>query len=191
MTFPLMPFIAPQAGATSFSGAGTFTVPLGVTSLSFTIRGAGGGYGGTGTANYFGSSPQTAFGGGGGTGATTVGTISVSAGDTIVVTTGAIGAVGSSGTISSTSTFFNAPDGSPGGTTTITRNGTSVATAVGGSGGGGGYVDITSGGTNRIVRQGPGGAGGNSGTGGTVTAGANGITSNTVSGPAATSTITW
>lgn len=191
MTFPLMPFSQPiQTSAGSLVGSGTFTVPLGITSLSFTIRGGGGGAGGSATASNINSPTRTALGGGGGTGATVVGTISVVPGDVIVATLGTRGTNGSSVSTQLESTSVTAPSGNNGSSTQIQKNGTPVATANGGLRGFGATASVDSSKVNSAT-AGAGGAGGTIGTGGTVTSGASGGTGAGTQGPVGLSTITW
>ena len=189
MSFPLMPIAIPQRQPGSLVGSGSFTVPLGVTSVSFTIRGGGGGRGGNATAAGSGDAPQTGYGGGGGNGATVVGTIAVTTGDVIVATLGAVGTAGTNVTISSPG-GATGNYGSSGTQTVITKNGITVATASPGIRGVPGSCYVSTNGFNS-ASNGPGGAGGTTGTGGTVTAGANGVSGSATNGADATSTITW
>jgi len=178
-----MPIADPVVTAGIFSGGGTFTVPLGVTSLSFTIVGGRGGDGGDATGiGIF--ETETGFGGNGGSGASVTGTISVVAGNTITVALGTAGTNGANVSGSNERVTYFAGSGTAGGTTTIQRNGSQVASAGGGSGGSGGSADVLDNGF-VTVNNGAAGAGGSTGTGGTVTTGTTGGRS----GPS--STITW
>ena len=130
-------------GGTSFNGqiyntqgAGTFTVPAGVTSITLKLWGGGGGGGAGGSA--------AAGGAGGGSGYVTE-TISVTPGETLDVYVGGGGARGTRNTAGG--------GGGGGGYTSLYRSGTPLAISAGGAGGGGGRN--TSGNTG-----GAGGAGG-------------------------------
>lgn len=157
-------------GSITFTSSTSWVVPNGLTSLTYSIRGAagGGGAGGDGSATWPGdfTSPTTIIthqggggGGGGGRGASASGTLSVTQGSTLSIVVGAVGAGGIGGFAS----------GGSGGSSSI-----SSITANGGGGGGAGWPPP---GGN------PGGAGGtggsSGGTGGAAgSAGSNGSTTN-------------
>ena len=136
-------WISKVTGSRTFTSSGTFTVPYGVTSVTvFCVGGGGGGGHGSATHIYSGvSNIQThdgSGGGGGGGGRCNRGTLSVTAGQTIIVT---VGAGGGSGGTGGTTTFssISASGGSPGaagqsGNKNINYGGS------GGSGGSGGGV---------------------------------------------------
>lgn len=134
-------------GQQVFTSSGTFTVPVGVTSVD--LFGVGGGSGGhtNWNGNNDGSHPGGGAGGGGYT--TTVKGYSVSSGQVLNINIGSGGAGG----IAVTSTPFDRLIGKPGGDTTILRNGAVLLTAKGaivygnvqfgsdgGSGGGSAYM---------------------------------------------------
>lgn len=107
-------------------GAGTFTVPSGVTSLTVKLWGGGGGGGAGGS---------TAAGGAGGGGGETTGTIAVTPGETLDIYVGGGGAAGARNT--------SGGGGGGGAFTSIYRGGTLLALAAGGGGGGGGRSTST------------------------------------------------
>lgn len=97
---------AGQAAATTTTynctgSAQNFTVPAGVSSVAFTVKGAGGGRGGDGETAFWG----TKDGGGGGTGASYTGKWAVTAGQVVTIKVGCNGGNGTS----------KAHSGSPGG----------------------------------------------------------------------------
>jgi hypothetical protein len=137
------------------SGNYTFTVPVGVTSLTVEVVGAGGAGGGNG-------------GGGGGGGGYAKGVYTVTPGSTLAVKVGA-GSGGAAGGTSSVSSFISATGGG---------NGTSVSNPTIGGGGAGG---VGSGGTITNFTGGTGGGGywtyfggGGAGAAGSVSNGTNG-----------------
>lgn len=110
----------------STQGAGTFTVPSGITSITVKLWGGGGGGGAGGSA---------AAGGAGGGAAEATGTISVFSGETLNVYVGGGGAAGTRNT--------SGGGGGGGAYTSIYRGGTLLAVAAGGGGGGGGRSTST------------------------------------------------
>ena len=119
------------AGNSSFTSNGSFTVPAGVYSLTAIVIGGGGGGGGcTGYGDNH-------AGGGGGSGGLQTTNLVVTPGETLDILVGA-GGYGAS-------TFFNSPvytnpnnsgyTGTTGGTSSIKRASTVLATATGGVGG--------------------------------------------------------
>lgn len=105
------------------SGSGcTWTIPNGVTSLSYLAVGGGGGGGGARPAAV---SPNLGGGGGGAGGVVLTSTLSVTGGSSLTLTIGNGGGGGAAGS-----------NGSNGGATTITYS-TTTLTANGGNGGGG------------------------------------------------------
>ena len=143
----------------SYSVAGTysFTVPTGVTSMTFTVVGAGAGGGGSsGGHDAAGGSPSTntaAGGGGGGAGDSVTSTVAVTAGHVLSIVIGAGGTGGAGG-------YTSGSNGTNGGTTTVTNTTTSTVlfTCTGGIAGLGAYCQFSD------TTHGLGGAG--SGTGG-------------------------
>lgn len=139
-------------GQSSFTSSGTytFTVPPTITSISAVVVGGGGGGGAADTGN---SRLATNTGGGGG--GLAYGTISVTPGETLTVVVGAGGQGG----------IGDAANGSSGGTSSISRSGTTLLSGGGGTGGiyrnNGNGAGGASGGTSRTG----GGSGGNGGSG--------------------------
>lgn len=121
--------------ATRFTSNGTWTCPVGVTTIYVSACAGGGGGGGGGSAG----SAATVAGGGGGGGAgafVLAQPINVTPGATYNIVIGAGGAAGAGG--SSGGSTGN--PGSSGGSTGFSLNGTSILALAGGSGGaGGGY----------------------------------------------------
>ena len=175
----------------NFTTTGSWTAPVGVTSVTVEAYG-GGGAGGAGSPGGGGNNGRG--GGGGGGGAFQSGTYTVTPGNsyTITVGTGGIGGTGNggNGTISTATfnsgtitanfgsggrSYNNGGNGGAGGTGT--RNGGTGGTNPGntsGSGGGGGCAGTTGNGGNGGQT-----AGGVAGTGGTIAgAGANGVGGN-------------
>ena len=175
----------------NFTTTGSWTAPVGVTSVTVEAYG-GGGAGGAGSPGGGGNNGRG--GGGGGGGAFPSGTYTVTPGNsyTITVGTGGIGGTGNggNGTISTATfnsgtitanfgsggrSYNNGGNGGAGGTGT--RNGGTGGTNPGntsGSGGGGGCAGTTGNGGNGGQT-----AGGVAGTGGTIAgAGANGVGGN-------------
>lgn len=123
-TYPMISFAQTanrQGGSTPLtveysSGSGSWTIPSGVTSITVTVIGAGGG----GSAGY-----NTGYGAGsgGGSGGYQVSSISVVAGNSLSFSVGNGGAGGAS----------NSASGSAGGTSSVTYSATTVS-ATGGSG---------------------------------------------------------
>lgn len=161
-------------GGTSFNGqifntqgAATFTVPAGITSLTFKMWGGGGAGGGGGNGG---------LGGAGGGGGYTTGTVSVTPGETLTVYVGGGGTGGS---------FNNGGSdagggGGGGGYSSLYRGSTPLSIAGGGGGGGGARVATTggaggaAGGTTGVNGSTVGNGGG--GGGGTASAGGSGGT---------------
>jgi hypothetical protein len=159
------------------AGAGTFTVPAGVSTVTIQLWGSGGSGGGCSTSGNSGS--------GGGGGAYTSKTIAVAAGDIITYTVGAgatPGAAGSNGNNGNATTANHTPTA-----TAMTANGGSRGNANSIAGGTGGTA---SGGTSSIsgANGGAGGAntGGNGGNGGNAagTGGNGGTNANGTAGTA-------
>lgn len=124
---PCAPTVGTLSGTSCYaifnSGTGcTWTVPAGVTNISYLAVGGGGGGGG---ARAIGNAPDLGGGGGGAGGIVQASTFSTSSGSTITLTVG----LGGSGGESSTA-------GGNGGNTAFTYSSTTV-TASGGGGGGG------------------------------------------------------
>lgn len=166
MTFPLMPTVSVVTGGTqSVSDGGTFTVPLGISTISVSLYGARGGKGGNVSWNY-----GSASGGSGGYGAlVTQNTLSVTPGEVLTVSGGVSGTVGSNytGTVSGGT-------GGAGGTGTqilLKRGATTLMSANGGGGGSGARCGYTGGAENPYTYAGGPGANSGTGTGGTVTSG--------------------
>lgn len=167
-------------GQQVFTSSGTFTVPVGVTSVD--LFGVGGGSGGSTET----SESASKAGGGGGSGyTTTIKNLSVSSGQILSINIGAGGAGGEP----RRSKPWENMIGKAGGNTTIIRNGTTLLTASGGktfggtyfwfgsdggSGGGSGYRDNYGG------SDGSNGGGDRGGTGQKTTTRAFGETSNTL-----------
>lgn len=116
-------------------GSQTYTVPAGVTSISVTLNGAGGGSGGQG---------NTAS-----TGGQTTGTMSVTPGQVLTIYVGGAGGNGS-GTGTGGTAGYNGggagggansglPAGGGGGGSSMIKSGTTLLAAAGGGGGGAGY----------------------------------------------------
>lgn len=158
-------------GGTSFSGkilntqgAGSYTVPSGVTSLKIKMWGAGGGGGGAG---------YSANGGAGGGGGYTEATISVTPGETLTTYVGG----GGDGGIYHSGGNDAGYGGAGGGFSSLYRGSTPLLVAAGGGGGGGARYNLnggaggagggTSGLAGSTVGYGIGGGGGSSGSGGT------------------------
>ncbi|MBS7787485.1 choice-of-anchor D domain-containing protein [Flavobacterium sp. CYK-55] len=151
----------------TYSTSGSFNPPAGVSSVTVELWGAGGG----------GASGTTASGGGGG-GAYTRATLGVSHGTAVPFTVGAGGAVGASGT-STTMSGVTANGGAPGSGRTGGAGGAASAivapVTLSRSGGNGGAARASSGGANNEAGGGGGGsatsaaAGGNGSNGGTST----------------------
>lgn len=117
------------------AGAGTFTVPNGITSLTYTLGGGGGGGGGAAD-----NEEPLQLGGGGGSGGVSTGTMTVTPGQIIAYT---VGAGGAGGGVPGT--------GGTGGTSTMnSTNATGgvggASSGVGGAGGTGNYVNGSTGG---------------------------------------------
>lgn len=132
-------------------GSQSFTVPAGVTSISVVCIGGGGG--GAGCAGNVNLGP----GGGGGGALRYVNSIAVTPGESLTVAVGAGGAGGPVGQ----------NNGSAGGTSSVSRGGTTLCSADGGAGGIGGGA----GGAGASTGTGTGGNGGAGGTGGGNAAG--------------------
>lgn len=124
----------------TFTATGTYTIPAGYSRMDiFCVGGGGGGGGGsTASSNYQGDSGA---GGGGGYTRTVTG-IAVSAGQVLAVSVGAGGVGGKRGGSSSGSAGGG---GTAGGTTSVTRSGSVLCSAAGGSSGN--YLDGGSGGS--------------------------------------------
>ena len=134
---------AVAAGA--FSGAGTWTVPAGVTSINYTISGAPGGSGGN----------DSHAGAPGQPGATVTGTMSVVPGQTYTVILGQPGGNGASNQGGAAGGAGGSGWGAGGNGSAAGSSGTS-----GGGGGGGGASAILLGGAVKVVAAGGGGGGG-------------------------------
>ena len=169
--------LAPSSSTTcvhSFTASGSWTVPVGVTSVDVLAVGGGGGGGGS----YWESDFYLGAGGGGGGGQVkTQGSNSVTAGASLTIVIGTGGAGGPAQTTSAAGT------GSRGGTTSMT-NGTWTASAAGGMGGTNAkQAESLSGGNNGGNDQSPvsGGAGnGGAGSYSWPTPGTTGLTGNVV-----------
>lgn len=151
-------------------GDATFTVPSGVTSITVKMWGAGGGGGGGGNG--------AAGAAGGGAGYTTA-TLSVTAGENLVINVGG----GGNGGVYSSAGSGAGGGGGGGGYSSIYRDSTALLIAAGGGGGGGGR-QTTAGG-----QGGPGGGTGSaagtfSGTAGTTVGNGGGGGAGTTSGGA-------
>lgn len=164
-------------GGTSFTGqlftsqgAGTYTVPSGVTSLTVKMWGAGGG-GGGGAA--------TGAGGAGGGGGYSTATLTVTPGETLDVY---VGGGGGGGSYSSSGSGAGGGGGG-GGYSSLYRGSTLLLLAAGGGGGGGsrvaraGGAGGAGGGTSGVAGTAGYSGNGNGGGGGTSSAGGSGGTS--------------
>lgn len=135
-------------GRIDFTANGSFTVPVGVTTIYVTAA-AGGGGGGGGSDNSTGQSSLVGGGGGGGGGAGESiydKSFSVTPGQVIAITVGAAGTAGTAGTAAAGGA------GGAGGNTVIG----SLVTLTGGGGGGGGLRPVA----NSLPNGGAGAAGG-------------------------------
>jgi hypothetical protein len=110
---------SPQAFSYTTNTVQSFTVPAGVSQITITATGAGGGSGG----NFFG--PDTLSGG---NGASETGTFTVTPGETLAVVTGQGGSGGGTG--------FGGGGGGGGGGSFVFGNGGTLLIAAGGGGGG-------------------------------------------------------
>jgi hypothetical protein len=117
-----------------FTTNGTYTVPVGVTSVKVIAVGGGGGGGGAGSATTSGGITNQAGGGGAGAGASVAQMMTVTPGDTITVTLAAGGTAGSGGAANNNAGTV----GGNGGTTTVVCTGTSSWTVSAGGGKAGG-----------------------------------------------------
>jgi hypothetical protein len=155
----------------STPGSYQFTVPTGVSSITFDVKGAGGGSGGRG-AN-------------GGAGGRTQGTLAVTAGQVIDVVVGGGGGGGvylSSGTASAAGGAAGSSATRPGG---VGGDATAASSAThGGGGGGGGGSTIAIGATVYLIAGGGGGGGGHH-SGATADNGGAGGGSNATAGDSA------
>ncbi|MEI6447958.1 MAG: hypothetical protein WCO96_08795, partial [Actinomycetes bacterium] len=138
----------------------TFTVPAGISSLAYTVKGAGGGNGGSGEIAFGG----TKGGGGGGTGASYTGTWGVSAGDVVTIKVGCKGNNGADkrdgdGGGSGGWGFFTGGNGGNAGNRNCGFFGCSKF-PTGGAGGGGGASGISIGSLSVVAGGGGGGGGG-------------------------------
>jgi hypothetical protein len=124
----------------TFGEDGTYTVPSGVTAVSVTVAGAGGG-------NYVANTGNAT----GGSGASVSGTLSVTPGDTLTIQTGGLGGNNSGNT--------GGAGGTRGGGAGANGLWTLQGAQAGGSAGGGGYSRILSGSTTLVVAGGGSGAG--------------------------------
>ncbi|MDN5275385.1 MAG: hypothetical protein JWN33_34 [Candidatus Saccharibacteria bacterium] len=167
-----------QAGGTTFNGqtftsqgANAYTVPAGVTSLTFKAWGAGGG-GGGGAAT---------TGGGGGGGGYVQSTITVTPGETLTIYVGGGGIGGSHNALGT----LAGGGGGGGGLTSVYRGSNPLLIASGGGGGGGSREGVAGGaggaggGTSGIAGTGIGTNGGGGGGGTASAGGAGGTNSNT------------
>ena len=145
---------------TTPTSSGSFTVPAGVTSLTVTLNGAGGGNGN--------------FGANGGSGGRTTGTLAVTPGQVLTIIVGQAGSTGGSATIGGGGAQGNSYAASGGGRSAIQLGGSDIVVAGGGGGSGSAgsvHGGAGGGGTNT---SGAAGANGNSaigGGGGTTSAG--------------------
>lgn len=163
------------ASVSTYSSATTgtnFVVPTGVTSITFDVKGAGGGSGGINrTAN---ASPITP----GGAGGRAQGTLAVTPGQTIVVVVGGGGGGGQvtdaagalAGGTAGTSATGNVGNGGTGGSVT----GAPGAGRKASGGGGGGRSSVSIGGTDYFIAGGGGGSAGTIDTAGGTGTGTNG-----------------
>jgi hypothetical protein len=142
------------------AGTRSFTVPYGITSLTYTLKGGGGGGGGAAD-----NEEPLQLGGGGGEGGISTGNVTVTAGQSISYTVGAGGAgggvPGTGGTgVTSTMNSTNAPGGVGGASSGVGGAGGVGNTTTGAKGSNGQYWTDSS-----SVSQGGAGAG-NGGAGG-------------------------
>jgi hypothetical protein len=165
----------PGAQGQVFSSSGTFTIPSGITAVKVTVCGAQGGQGGR---NTFGSDQ----GGAGGAGGVAVKYLSgLTSGNTLTVTIGSGGTVGSN----VSQTYGTGGSGGTGGSSSVASGTQTITTvsATGGSGGSGGFY----GGDPCLSPQGNiNGSVGSSGTGsgGDINANQNGYVSSITGGNA-------
>ena len=140
-------------GKQRFVANGSFTVPLGVTTIWVSGCGGGGGGGGSGGVNCSGGGwAATGGGGGGGAGQYAIRqAFSVTPGQVLTVAVGGAGSGGSGGAVAG-----NGGTGTSGGATTLTGAGVAL-TLAGGTGG------VGSAGVNGVAVASPGGAGGSQG----------------------------
>lgn len=125
----------------TFTSSGTWTVPGGVTSATFTCRGAGGGGGGYWRINVsFIGHPSAcqigAYGGAGGNGGRAISIVTVVAAQVYTITVGAAGTAGVDGSTSDLASACpggTASDGGDGGTSSVTRAGTTHCQGNGGT----------------------------------------------------------
>jgi hypothetical protein len=157
----------------TFSSSSTWTAPIGVTSITLTVAGGGGGQGG----NYLDTS-RTTYNGAAGTGGQVVtGTVAVTPGQTYTVTVGSGGGFGANN-------FYTAAGGSSGAGYASGSAGT--ASGNGSGGGGGGSTAFLSGAT--VLASATGGAGGAGSVGGSGGAGGAGGGSNVIPAGGSSST---
>jgi hypothetical protein len=157
----------------TFSASNTWTAPIGVTSITLTVAGGGGGQGG----NYLDTS-RTTYNGAAGTGGQVVtGTVAVTPGQTYTITVGSGGGFGAN-------SFYTAAGGSSGAGYASGSAGT--ASGNGSGGGGGGSTAFLSGAT--VLASATGGAGGAGSVGGSGGAGGAGGGSNVIPAGGSSST---
>lgn len=155
--------------STVFNADGTYTVPVGVTSIKIAVKGAGGGGGGNDGA--------VAFGGAGSAGQLVTAIYTVTPGSVLSIVVGNGGAAGATVTCTGTA--------SAGGSSTYAAGGNGGLTGclgTSGSGGGGGGASAVLDGSTPILVAG-GGAGGNGAATGSA-AGLAGLCSSTLNGSA-------
>jgi hypothetical protein len=156
-----------------FTSSGTFVVPGGVSSVLITCFGSGGGGGGavnlTGASNIVNPAGYNADGGNGGTGGIAFSLIAVTPAESLTVTIGNGGTVGTTGTIQvnlgfQMTGYVAAGQGGTGGTVSVLRGAGVLCTAFGGFGGFPATVTTLSNGlyqhTNKGAQGGAGGGGG-------------------------------
>ena len=148
---------------TTPTSSGSFTVPAGVTSLTVTLNGAGGGNG------YFGAN--------GGSGGTVTGTLAVTPGQELTIVVGQAGSTGGSATIGGGGAQGNSYASSGGGRSAIRLSGSDIVAAGGGGGSGSAgsvHGGAGGGGTNTSGAAGTNGNSAIGGGGGTTSAGGTG-----------------
>jgi hypothetical protein len=148
---------------TTPTSSGSFTVPAGVTSLTVTLNGAGGGNG------YFGAN--------GGSGGTVTGTLAVTPGQVLTIVVGQGGSTGGSATIGGGGAQGNSYASSGGGRSAIRLGGSDIVAAGGGGGSGSAgsvHGGAGGGGTNTSGAAGTNGNSAIGGGGGTTSAGGTG-----------------
>ena len=145
---------------TTPTSSGSFTVPAGVTSLTVTLNGAGGGNGN--------------FGANGGSGGSVTGTLAVSPGQVLTIIVGQAGSTGGSTNIGGGGASGNIYAASGGGRSAIQLGGSDIVAAGGGGGSGSAgsvHGGAGGGGTNTSGAAGTNGNSAIGGGGGTTSAG--------------------